>query len=782
MAKNATKRALISSALALLVCVSMLIGTTYAWFTDSVVSNNNIITAGNLDLEVEYTLDGENWDTLDGADDLFQKGLWEPGHTEVVALKVTNAGTLAFKYTANMNIVNEVIGTSVEGNDIVLSDILTVSTVTQQVNQIGDILLNMVFNGAENTDKGSAKSFKSANVLQETTELLAGDSHYIIITVDMAETVGNEANYRGDKIPSIEFGINVFATQYTYENDTFGNDYDLNAPWTGEVDTAWYNTTDTEFVLESAEEFAGFAALVNNGTEYFEGKTIKLGRNIDLNNLEWTPIGSATLDHGFMGNFDGNGKTISNLTINNIALDADGYAYAGLFGVTEGAAGAENEIKNLTIKNVTINTTGAIVAAAIAYPYYTTLSNITVCGDIAITGGDYTSGVLAYTRRCTTASNITINGNAGSYITGKQVVGGVISDIQMNGGLKANYSNFSASNLTITGDKMVGGISGIICNQTLNGANVNNVTLVCSDNRVGIVSGSFDTNPVINNVKHSNVTGATSIVGAPYGTTGGNITIDGKECIGDVVSLQAAINEAKDGDVITLGASISGNVTVAQKPGVVVTIDGNGSEFKGGLLVDGGSNASADEGIIIQNVVFTGTLPSGVDACIRLGEQGNNNTRYTSNVTIKDCIFDIEGAVGIKSYTGGDKNLTIINCVATEKAHSLLQAKGIDGIEVVGCEVYSKNGLNFNNSTNVIVDDCNVDVKGYAVRFGEGSVADTNAETYLIKDCTLKSACAESDDAVIVLRGTAANATLTITNTTLVGTNEIANNTNATVK
>ena len=77
------------------------------------------------------------------------------------------------------------------------------------------------------------------------------------------------------------------------------------------------------------------------------------------------------------------------------------------------------------------------------------------------------------------------------------------------------------------------------------------------------------------------------------------------------------------------------------------------------------------------------------DACIRLGN-GNNATRYTCNVTVSGCTFDVTGAVAVKSYTGGDKNLTIVDCTVTDKAHSLVQAKGIDGVLVENCTVNSK--------------------------------------------------------------------------------------------
>ena len=93
---KSTKNALLMSAVALLLCFAMLLGTTFAWFTDSAASASNVITSGNLDIVVEYSLTGKanSWASLDGADNLFG-GKWEPGHTEVVYLKISNVGTMA---------------------------------------------------------------------------------------------------------------------------------------------------------------------------------------------------------------------------------------------------------------------------------------------------------------------------------------------------------------------------------------------------------------------------------------------------------------------------------------------------------------------------------------------------------------------------------------------------------------------------------------------------------------------------------------------------------------
>ena len=70
---------------------------------------------------------------------MFQKGMWEPGHTEVVALKFKNNGNLALKYSTNMHIVNETVGVSKAGQDYKLPDYLQVKTLSQEASRIGDI-------------------------------------------------------------------------------------------------------------------------------------------------------------------------------------------------------------------------------------------------------------------------------------------------------------------------------------------------------------------------------------------------------------------------------------------------------------------------------------------------------------------------------------------------------------------------------------------------------------------------------------------------------------------
>ena len=104
--KKSTKRTLVVSVMSLVLCMAMLIGTTFAWFTDSVTSTGNIIKSGTLDIAMEWadgTTEPDNaiWkDAGKGA--IFNYDLWEPGYTEVRHIKIENKGTLALKYQLNI--------------------------------------------------------------------------------------------------------------------------------------------------------------------------------------------------------------------------------------------------------------------------------------------------------------------------------------------------------------------------------------------------------------------------------------------------------------------------------------------------------------------------------------------------------------------------------------------------------------------------------------------------------------------------------------------------------
>ena len=264
-----TKRALLSSVVALVLCISMLVGTTFAWFTDSVSSGVNSIHAGNLDIEVQYSTNGTTWNDLNGTGTLFSGNLWEPGHTEVVYLRVKNAGTLALNYKVLVTPVSESGGINVAGNPFKLSDYLVFGT-TNPV-QAGDFGVFANREAARNA-VGDTTGLADANSLTKTGTMVGKDAsgyedQYMALVVYMPESVGNEANYKtGTTPPTIELGIKVVATQLAEESDSFGNNYDegaVNTPFY--TVGAYYDYFEAVNVTANADENGNFTVTKTDG-------------------------------------------------------------------------------------------------------------------------------------------------------------------------------------------------------------------------------------------------------------------------------------------------------------------------------------------------------------------------------------------------------------------------------------------------------------------------------------------------------------------------------------
>ena len=227
--KNTTRNALLISVISLLLCVSMLVGTTFAWFTDSVTSGRNLIRAGNLDVALAYW-DGDSYEEVTSSTKLFNDAaLWEPGYTEVAYLKVSNAGSLALKYQLAATVFNETLGKTKAGEAIKLSEHLVFKVVESETDLAG------TYN--RETAKTAAGSVKGLNSYNSGTKKLepknaVGDNDYydyVALIIYMPESVGNEANHNGINIPSIEMGVSLYATQLEYEADSFNDQYDKDA-------------------------------------------------------------------------------------------------------------------------------------------------------------------------------------------------------------------------------------------------------------------------------------------------------------------------------------------------------------------------------------------------------------------------------------------------------------------------------------------------------------------------------------------------------------------------
>ena len=215
------KRALVLSVLSLLVCLILLVGTTFAWFTDSVTSSGNKIQSGTLKVDLEL-MDKESgvWRSLkNDKTALFTNELWEPGYTEVKILKIENEGTLALKWVAKFVSKDSLSK---------LANVIDVYVLPYGVlENDADVAYpsNRELEGY--TKVGTLSEF--VNTIEETTKgiLKKGESAYLGIALKMQESAGNE--YQGLDLGGV-FDIQIVATQNTTESDSFDNQYDVNAP------------------------------------------------------------------------------------------------------------------------------------------------------------------------------------------------------------------------------------------------------------------------------------------------------------------------------------------------------------------------------------------------------------------------------------------------------------------------------------------------------------------------------------------------------------------------
>ena len=214
--RKSTKRALLGSVMAMVLCMAMLVGATFAWFTDTASTGVNKIQAGNLDVVLEMqnadgkwvSAEGKTLDFVKAADAKGEATLWEPGCTyELPALRIRNNGNLALKY--------KVIITGINGS--------------AKLNEAIEWTIGDVAMGAEQ-------------------HLAAGESSAFTIKGHMKESAGNE--YMNESIDGI--AITVVATQNTVESDSFGKDYDADAEYPV-VAVANVNTNG-DTVLKDKEE------------------------------------------------------------------------------------------------------------------------------------------------------------------------------------------------------------------------------------------------------------------------------------------------------------------------------------------------------------------------------------------------------------------------------------------------------------------------------------------------------------------------------------------------
>lgn len=425
-------------------------GGTIAWFTDEVTSANNIIKSGKLDVEMlwaegkEDPATTEAWkDASEGA--IFNYDLWEPGYAEVRHVKISNEGDLALKYQLQIKANGE-------------------------ASELAEVIDVYAIPGAKVIKRSDLSAATPAGTLADVIAndgdidvegfLRAGAEESFTIALKMQESAGNEYQ---NKAIGADFAIILLATQYTEEQDAFDNQYDADAEypeveypvlpdeWDGTADTSWYNDTDTEFTLDTAEQLAGLAKLVDDGIT-FEGKTITLDKDVDLyavdedgNQIGFNPIGHSSNGKSFNGTFDGQDYQITNLYMqSNLDQNNGGWLYEGeyygLFAYTNGAT-----IKNVTVADAYISSGRNEAAGVVGNAVDTNFENISIEGTTLIGYNNSVGGVAAECYGDCSFTGITVDENT--------VIGPLWGtyDVRLGGvvGMVQSGNNVSFSNINV---------------------------------------------------------------------------------------------------------------------------------------------------------------------------------------------------------------------------------------------------------------------------------------------------------------------------------------------
>ena len=617
--QKATKRALLTSVMALVMCVVMLVGTTFAWFTDTASTGVNKIVAGNLKVDI---VDADNTNTsldkgtlkfIQAVNEsevrLVEDVLWEPGATFFTqGFKIANNGNLALKY--------KVVVSGITGD----TGLLKVMKF--------DVVSAMTKTGSEvNFDTTPGQLLPSAAgtpSVSDTTYYLRGH---------MDENAGNE--YKNMTLTGIS--VTVYATQLNSEFDSFGNDYDKDAEYSADVwdgtsataDELAAATSGTTVTIDSGELLAALVQSVNDGNDY-AGYTIKLTKNLDLNGNEWTPIGQKN-GNKFKGTFDGQGYTVTGLKISEKKAAAfDGYV--AFFGATDSAT-----IKNLTVAgSVTGNDAAGIVgkgvnttlenchnkatitatvkaAGIVASLDKGTLKNCTNSGAITTTGTNPAAGIVAW---CNPGATIVDCQNSGAVtVTGS-------GDSSQAGGICGNLGNNSTvtncSNSGKISASLAGGVAGRAKGAAGKAAQIvsfTNTGEIVASNFAGGVVGDAQNGVTAESCTIKGTVSGTNAAGGIFGTTQGNSQSAVKDCTINANVTATTANRAGQvvgilGGKVELKLDESTANDIGCFKGATLTITGktpNNIDFS--EIVDG--SRSNPVGFVHENIGLTETIIIG---------------------------------------------------------------------------------------------------------------------------------------------------------------------------
>ena len=401
---KSTKRALLTSALALLMCVTMLIGTTFAWFTDTASTGVNKIVSGNLKVDIIGANSDSHIEKLDFTKATGAEGenlLWEPGCRYLTeGFRIANNGNLALKWKAEINKDNIVDGkaapTAKDGKSLL--DVIDFYVVTKAADGTETAVAIENFTGKLAANVGKSETYYIKGVMQTT----AGND-YQDLTLD-------------------GITITVYATQDTVENDSFDNQYDKDAqypdvdvvtvtpdtiPSPFKADTAYFfeagNYGDQHFVITDKENVtligktgAKFDSLQISSIDYVNSS---IGQKVDLDNSTLTVKGFEVAKTLMIVEADKN-VVVEDNTAAQITVKANlsSQSIAVNNNIITGGDGAANSYGVYIVPNVTdydLTVTGNsftnVKSHAISVQGCGDGSAVTAAKSITVTGNTFTS-------------------------------------------------------------------------------------------------------------------------------------------------------------------------------------------------------------------------------------------------------------------------------------------------------------------------------------------------------------------------------------------------------
>ena len=553
------------------------------------------------------------------------------------------------------------------------------------------------------------------------------------------------------------------------------------------VSSVFAAETDADLTISTVEDLKAFAAAVNGGESY-QGKTVVLGNDIDLG---YTAVVIGTKGNPFKGTFDGQGYTVSNLTIYEAGADNDYFADTndclGLFGVINTPA----VVKNVTVDNPYI-VGEAYVGGIVGMAYTGTIQNCHVTGEIDIEGNYMVGGITGHGyAKIYDCSVIGEEGWDYSYIgaTYKEAdlegdnVGGIVGhNAETN-----TISGCTVKNVTVSGTRKVGGIVGITAqNGIVEDCTVSDVTVettataeYAADNAktmsIGGIVGQYQAagsnNGALSNCTVENVTfvsengvavSAGALVGGLRGSDSSTVapadtitaegnTISGVEgsnvtymepVIVEVATYEELVAALANGGEIKLTADI----TVDSK---ITVIDGTTIDLNGKTLYINVENSYYNDANIKNGNVVLGK--DDVHVCDGYFLVNAGKTLVLNGVNMSSSAEGIKGYAVFHLKTGAnldlmDSNLEIVDN-AYEAGYIVYAGESTATVDITGTTVVGKNTNGIVHATTVI-EDSNVTIEAVEHGINRSGVTITDSNV-TISGGTGRGITAQHGDLVV---------------------------------